>query len=333
MTQHSQNGWPVLTSGQLKFFNAAGGRFAAANSDVAYVAQYLITRFDSEVEKIHGKVLDDWSWNSRKVRGSATVVSNHASATAWDLNATKHPRGVRGTFSAAKLAAVHKILSGIVDSKGHKIFRWGNDYVNATIDSMHFEINANATQVKQARARLVALKEEAEDMKWTDKVALTAVDAVIWGKKANGQPFKQGDLVTFSDMVRYPTLARKSEKELQAFAAASAKRDAAIAAQLTALTKAVAALAAGSAVDVSQAFTDGMSNLQAEVAKIDTSSADAIAADTDSINADTTSSDSASTDPTPTDPASTATDTTADSAGTDTTVNLADADAATSAAH
>lgn len=232
MTEHSENGWPVLVSSELTWFTAAGERFAAASADVAYVAAYLITRFNAEVEPLAGKVLDDWSYAERKVRGSTTTISNHASATAWDLNADKHPRGARGTFSAHETAAVRRILADIVDHDGHRIFRWGNDYTTALIDSMHFEINATAAQVAQARTIL-----EDQDMQWTDKITLTATDAEIWGA-----PYKTGDQVTFGVMVRYPTLARKTEQELAAFVAASAARDAAMKAQLDALTKAVAAL-------------------------------------------------------------------------------------------
>jgi len=256
MTQHSQNGWPVLTRSELTWFTAAGERFAAANADVSYVADYLITRFNAEVEPIEGKVLDDWSWDSRKVTGSRTTISNHASATAWDLNATKHPRGVKGTFSKAKTAAVRRILADIKADNGHHIFRWGNDYTSSPIDSMHFEINATEAQVKQARAILE------DDMKWGDKIKLTAVDAKVWGSG-----YKAGDEVTYGLMMRYPTLARKTEKELAAFIAASAKRDAAISAQLDALTQAVAALAAGSSTDVAKAFDEGLARFQSEIAK------------------------------------------------------------------
>jgi hypothetical protein len=145
-----------------------------------------------------------------------------------------------------------------VDNHGQHIFRWGNDYVSATIDSMHFEINATRAQVAQARVIL-----EEQDMQWGDKIKLTATDAKIWGTG-----FKEGQEVTYGLMVRYPTLARKTEKELAALATASAKRDAAMAAQLSALTAAVAALAANSPAAVSQAFTDGIAQLDAEVAKI-----------------------------------------------------------------
>ncbi|GAA3631049.1 hypothetical protein GCM10022223_56270 [Kineosporia mesophila] len=263
MAEHSQNGWTVLSSNRLTWFSAAGGRFAAANSDVAFLAKYLIERFDKEVETIKGKVLDDWSWAPRNVRGSTSVISNHASATAWDLNATQHPLGVRGTFTTSEIAKVHKILASITDGSGHKIFRWGHDYIGR-IDAMHFEINASVAQVKKARAVLKKRLEDEEDMKWTDQVKLTSTDAKIWGK-----PYKSGEKVTFGLMVRYPTLARKTQADLKAFATASAKRDAAMKAQLDTLIAAVTALAAGSATDVRQAFAEGTSKLQAEVAKID----------------------------------------------------------------
>ncbi|GAB3266590.1 M15 family metallopeptidase [Kineosporia babensis] len=264
MADHSQNGWPVLSSTRLTWFSAAGGRFAAANSDVAFLARYLIDRFDKEVEKIDGRVLDDWSWAARNVRGSSSVISNHASATAWDLNALKHPRGARNTFTRSQISKVHAILARITDGKGHKIFRWGEDYVNATVDGMHFEINASKAQVSRARTVLQQRLEEEEDMKWTDQVKLTATDAKIWGK-----PYKTGEKVTYGLMVRYPTLARKTQADLRAFAAASAKRDAAMKAQLDTLIAAVGALSSGSAAEVSKAFADGMSAMRAEVDKID----------------------------------------------------------------
>ena len=125
VTDHSQNGWPVLDRSDLTWFTAADGRFAAANSDVAYVAAYLINRFDAEVEPIPGKVLDDWSYANRPVTGSTTSISNHASATAWDLNATQHPRGVKHTFTPAQTAAVRRILASIVDDEGRQIFAGG----------------------------------------------------------------------------------------------------------------------------------------------------------------------------------------------------------------
>src|SRR5215213_5395312 len=103
----SQNGWPAYaTTEHFTRFTAAGTGWWAANADLAVVFTEFIERFNAEVERIEGPVLDDWSYANRLVRGSATVVSNHGSATAIDLNALKHPRGVRGTFSKAKAARV-----------------------------------------------------------------------------------------------------------------------------------------------------------------------------------------------------------------------------------
>lgn len=231
---NSQNGWPVLDRADLVWFDAAGGRFAAPNQDVALVAAHLITRFDAEVEPIAGPVLDDWSYAPRLVRGSSSVISNHASATAWDLNATRHPRSVHATFTTDEIAAVRRILDSILDHDGERIFRWGNDYVTATIDAMHFEINATRIQVTQAVDRLRAHEKE-NDMKWTDKIPLTAKDAEVWGTGPNGKPYREGDLVTFGAMVRYPTLARKLEQELAEFAAQSAARHSALLAAVRAI--------------------------------------------------------------------------------------------------
>jgi hypothetical protein len=158
---HSQNGWPVLDRDDLHWFTAAGQRFAAANADAATIAAYLIERFNAEVEPIHGTVMDDWSYAVRNVRGSATFVSNHASASAWDLNATRHPRGVHGTFSKAELRAIQRILADITDDSGDRVVRFGGDFTTV-VDSMHFEINAGPRSVHQAAEKIRALEDDVQ---------------------------------------------------------------------------------------------------------------------------------------------------------------------------
>jgi len=127
---------------------AAGFSFWAYDHDVRVIFVDLITRFNDEVEKLAGSPLDDWSWANRNVRDSDTVISNHASATAIDLNALKHPRGPRGTFSAAQVKALRKILASY-----DGVIRWGGDYQN-TADEMHFEINASKARVRAVADRL-----------------------------------------------------------------------------------------------------------------------------------------------------------------------------------
>ena len=99
--------------------------------------------FHQHVEPIDTGQLDDWGYAERPIRGqnvqydsngNAINLSNHASGTAEDLNSTKHPLGVRGTYTTAQVAAIHerlKLYQGAI--------RWGGDYAKRA-DEMHFEI-------------------------------------------------------------------------------------------------------------------------------------------------------------------------------------------------
>lgn len=246
MASLSQNSWRVRDRDELVWFTAAGARFAAANDDVAYLAAYVINQFDATVERIHGPVLDDWSWAVRPVRGKTTGYSNHASATAWDLNATKHPRGVHGTYSAAQKAAVHSILNRVVDAKGNRIFRWGEEYVApSTVDGMHFEINASASQVASAAhllriqeadriAREAAAAQALEDeVSFHDQHTLTQADIDAYGDPT----LHVGDKKSYDELVRFPPAMARMRREQHA-------RDVVIDGQIAALTKTVQTLAA-----------------------------------------------------------------------------------------
>jgi hypothetical protein len=157
MTQkYSQNGWPAYAdTSHYTRLTAAGQGWWCANADVAVVFGEFIRRFDAEVEEITQSTLDDWSYANRLVRDSTTTVSNHGSATAIDINALKHVRGVRGTFSAAKAVKVRAIKNAITDKAGKPVLRLGMDYVNIP-DDMHIEINANAAKVKEAANQIRA---------------------------------------------------------------------------------------------------------------------------------------------------------------------------------
>jgi hypothetical protein len=83
--------------------------------------------------------LDDWGYCYRKVRGTQTVISNHASGTAIDLNATKHLLGAVNTFNKEQ----DKTIRRLCRKYGLK---WGGDY-RYRKDEMHFEIALNSAQV------------------------------------------------------------------------------------------------------------------------------------------------------------------------------------------
>lgn len=133
--------------------------------DVATVLTYVAARFHQEVERLDLPVKEDpgrdeWGWAWRPVRGQSKGFSNHASATSLDLNATRHPRGVRDTFSAKQIRAVRKILASTFDSRvGRNVVRWGEDYTT-TVDGMHFEINADADAVARVAKRIRAKQAE-----------------------------------------------------------------------------------------------------------------------------------------------------------------------------
>lgn len=154
----SQNGWTVLENRPpyIKVPGTVDTKIAVRPGNVAVVLIEVARRFNEEVEPLDGGLRDEWGWAYRPIRGKETGFSNHASATAIDLNATKHPRGVKNTFTAKKKKAVRTILDDFVDPvTGECVIRWGEDY-STTVDGMHFEINADAKAV----ARVVTLLRE-----------------------------------------------------------------------------------------------------------------------------------------------------------------------------
>jgi hypothetical protein len=89
--------------------------------------------FHEHIEPIDAGQLDDWGYAARRIAGTNTV-SNHASGTAMDLNALRHPSGVRGTFTPHQVDLIHYWL------RTHDgCIRWGGDYEHSH-DPMHWEI-------------------------------------------------------------------------------------------------------------------------------------------------------------------------------------------------
>jgi hypothetical protein len=201
----SQNGWPAYNdTSHFVIGSSEDFVFWAANDDVKVIFEDLIQRFNQRVEPISGKTLDDWSWADRNVRDSDTVISNHASATAIDLNATKHPRGKVETFSQHQVSAIHAIVAGY-----HGVIRWGGDYVSAQVDAMHFEINANASNVKlvadELRNEYVPLTNADADLiinRLLDhKVELS--DEAAKAMSSAGTKRKQGDLISLNYLINW----------------------------------------------------------------------------------------------------------------------------------
>lgn len=140
----SQNGWEASSNPDdinVKSFRIPGtDRKIRLNADVAPILLAFCAEFDKKVESIDGGTLDDWGYNYRPVRGQTVVLSNHASGTAVDLNAPRHPLGKPNTFSIKQRLVIRRLI------KKYGI-NWGGLYKNRK-DDMHFEIVETPAQVK-----------------------------------------------------------------------------------------------------------------------------------------------------------------------------------------
>lgn len=134
----SQNGWPA-NNPKLIFSQQIPGTQVKVRTRIDAAGALLLevaSAIDRTVEDIDNarSGLDDWGYAERPIRGG-TALSNHASGTALDINALRHPLGKKGTFSPAQVKQIHNILKvcgGVV--------RWGGDYTGR-VDEMHIEIN------------------------------------------------------------------------------------------------------------------------------------------------------------------------------------------------
>lgn len=157
MTAFSQNGWQANDRSLITSIDVPGGKLAVRSGDVAVVFAWLARRFNDDVEPLEWPGC--WGYAERLIRGGVSV-SNHASGTAVDFNAPKHPLGRAGTFTPAQVRAIRAILA---DAHGG-VIRWGGDYTGRK-DEMHFEINASAAAVADLARTLE------DDMPTLDEIA------------------------------------------------------------------------------------------------------------------------------------------------------------------
>jgi peptidoglycan hydrolase-like protein with peptidoglycan-binding domain len=126
-------------------------RVTVRNGPAGDLLLYAAGRWDKEVEDIDNVrgALDDWGYAERPIRGG-TTLSNHASGTAVDLNATQHPLGTdpAKTFTPTQIASIRKILR---DCGG--ALRWGGDYTGRK-DPMHVEVIAPTQRCAQVLLNL-----------------------------------------------------------------------------------------------------------------------------------------------------------------------------------
>lgn len=149
----SQNGWPASADRAAinvdPNFTVAGVTFPGGvkAGDVSLILRTVAQHWHDHIERLHA----GWCWGHyfKPIVGGGGVISNHGSATAFDINAPAHPRGTR-TMSSAQIGEVRVALD-----KVRGVVRWGGDFGGTSVvDQMHCEINGNAAAVARVAALL-----------------------------------------------------------------------------------------------------------------------------------------------------------------------------------
>lgn len=154
MSTTSYNGWPASPDPEAigidQAFNVGGVWFPGGvrGGDVALVLGHVAAGIHATVERL----VKGWCWGYefRQNVNNPSVLSNHASGTAIDVNAPSHPNGKGGTFTPAQVVQIRKIIA-----EAGNVVAWGHDW-HGTVDEMHFEIHGTVQQVKAAAAGLRA---------------------------------------------------------------------------------------------------------------------------------------------------------------------------------
>jgi hypothetical protein len=150
VSEKSYNGWPASKDPAeigIKSYPIRGTniKIKAAEGCGLLLAEFA-AQFHELIEPIDEGALDDWGYCYRMVRGTTDKLSNHSSATAIDLNASKHPLGKAGTFPLAKVPMIQAL------AKKYGL-TWGGDY-RGRKDEMHFEVSVTAEQAKKLIIKL-----------------------------------------------------------------------------------------------------------------------------------------------------------------------------------
>jgi hypothetical protein len=158
----SYNGWPASKDPDVIGVNRTweplpGVRFPGGikSGDVEVIFTYLIIQLNNRVERADlYQAGDDWGYafraNVNNPNPQDDNMSCHASATAIDYNATRHPNRVKYTWTWPQVAEIRKI----VDYELEGVIRWLHGY-----DEMHFEIRGSAARVKAVADKIRNLED------------------------------------------------------------------------------------------------------------------------------------------------------------------------------
>ncbi len=154
-TETSPNGWPLIPDTSPRptrtwTIPGTGRHLVLAPGAAGFVLVHFALWFHEEVERLDLGVWDEWGWAYRPQRGTTSVWSNHASATAADLNATRHPIGVDTlqTFTAPQVARIRRRIT----RRYRGLINWGGEWRRP--DAMHYELAGTPEAIRRLAARL-----------------------------------------------------------------------------------------------------------------------------------------------------------------------------------
>lgn len=105
---------------------------------VAVILTNVASDFNRYVSAIDGRLLDDWGYVFKRIEGS-TLISNHSSGTAIDLNATQFPMGLLRMTHRQRDECLRIV-------RKFEIVTWGGEWVSTRPDEMHWEISQHVTR-------------------------------------------------------------------------------------------------------------------------------------------------------------------------------------------
>lgn len=158
----SQNGWTALPSARYSgplprlrrwFIPGTNVSLPLRDGSAGFTLVHAILWWHEKVEPIDQGIPDDWGYAPRPIRGYMTGLSNHASATAADVNATRHPLGVP-TFRTFTARQVAKLRARMTWHLYRGVIRWGGDY-RSRPDAMHLELVKPLGEVEKVARRLM----------------------------------------------------------------------------------------------------------------------------------------------------------------------------------
>lgn len=181
-TLKSQNGWPASDNpAAINIITVAvplknGTKRMQVAAGIAPAMIEMLKWWDENVEP----VTELGSYNFREIRGyeGKSIISNHGSGTAIDINASKHPLGVRGTVPAL-------IAARLVAKATSLGLRWGGTY-KSRADDMHFEAFSPTLAAVAQKTAVVAVQGATAGM-WFAALGLLAFGGLWVYRRVKGQ--------------------------------------------------------------------------------------------------------------------------------------------------